>query len=185
MTRLPNPQRVRIWNSLTHLAWSQKELLCRISIPASGLRRPFRPKGGLLTTEQETVIALLTFCTLAIEARANHLIDTLLEDEKISEAEADAAQRLAPDQKWFLIPRLAKRRRILHGNIAPHQAIKEICACRNALVHVNYARLSSQLPSTSKMLSLFRGFVEAVEDMNVVLGRSRKVRSTVLARGRC
>ena len=129
----------------------------------------------------------MAFCTLAIEARANHLIDKLLDDNRISRAESVAAQRIAPEQKWFLLPKLAGRRRRLPDNAGPHQAVKEICTRRNALVHVDFGKLSEQLPAPRKMLSLFRGFVQAMEDMNVLMRDTRgpRKRVTRLAEFKC
>ena len=42
---------------------------------------------------------------------------------------------------------------------------------RNDLFHVNYDRLVERLPSPQNAAKLFNEFVEAMEDMNVVLGR--------------
>jgi hypothetical protein len=105
------------------------------------------------------------------------MIEELFEEGRMAAAEAEAAQRLHPEQKWFLLPKLAGRRRVLRDNVPPHQAVKEICRKRNALMHFNFDRL--QLFPRKKMLSLFRQFMDAMEDMNVVLGYVKHPRSYV------
>ena len=57
--------------------------------------------------------------------------------------------------------------------------MKQICARRNALVHVHFGKLSKQLPTPGEMLALFKGFVEAIEDMNVLLRDARRPRKRV------
>jgi hypothetical protein len=183
MATLRPAERTRIWNGFFQLAWTEAKCLFEVK-NACHSRGTFAPRGGTLNEEQRRVLGTLVFCTLAIEARANHLIQKLLDDRRISEAEADAAQRIATEQKWFILPKLAGRRRRLRADAGPHQSIKEICTRRNALVHVDFARLSNQLPDPGKMLSLFNGFVQAIEDMNVLLGDARRPRKRVMRLGR-
>lgn len=171
MTRLQNAERVQFWNSLLDLARAHAVDLSQGGGSISGGRSL---RGGKLSAEQQSSLAVLAFATLAIEARANHLIDELREKGKIGVGEADAAQRLPPEHKWFLLPELAGRRRRLRDDVSPHQAVKEICAQRNALMHFNFGKL--RLLPRGKMISLFQQFVEAMEDMNVVLGRVRRRR---------
>jgi hypothetical protein len=171
MKTLQNPERVQFWNSVLDLARAHAVDLSKGGGSISGGRNL---KGGKLSAEQQSSLAVLAFATLAIEARANHLIDELCEKRKIGAGEADAAHRLPPEHKWFILPKLAGRRRSLRDDAPPHQAIKEICAQRNALMHFTFGKL--RLPSRGKMISLFKQFVEAMEDMNVVLGRVRRRR---------
>jgi hypothetical protein len=119
MPGLPNSERVKIWNSLLCLAHSQKERL-RTGPPLLHSGPALHPKGGRLSPEQEAVVGLLTFCTLALEARANHLIEELYEKGRISDPEARAAQRLTPEHKWFLLPHLAGRRKSLVSRFGNH-----------------------------------------------------------------
>lgn len=63
-------------------------------------------------------------------------------------------------------------------------SILEICELRNRLMHVSYSGLQEGLPQGRKILSLFEGFVKAMEDMNVVLGRIKKERKKVLEIGK-
>jgi hypothetical protein len=129
-------------------------------------------------------LVALIHCTLAVEARANHLVDELVERGRLTEVEANAVQRLQPAQKWFLLPRLWGAKGKLRSDRAPHQAIAEICSRRNALVHVNFRRLKDKLPDSKRMLKLYEQFVDAIADMNVVLGRTRRVQKRLTRLGR-
>lgn len=175
---LKAPDRVRLWNSFFHLAWQNAKGLFEIwkSCTSSAT---FTPKGGMLNDEERATLATVAFCTLAIEARANHCIQKLLEDHRITERECEAAQRLSPEAKWFLLPKLAGRRRALRSDRGPHQAVSQICSLRNDLVHVKFDKLSKQLPQPGTMLSLFDRLVEAFEDMNVILRDARRPRRRV------
>jgi hypothetical protein len=133
-----------------------------------------------LSEDEHSRLFLLAYCTFAVEARANHLIDELVEKGRLAEEEAESLQRLPPDKKWFLLPRLAGSRRRLQRNRMPHQAVAEICARRNVLFHVNFRRLNEGLPDSGKMLALFREFMVAMDDMNLLLRRVRRPRRLVL-----
>jgi hypothetical protein len=184
MGKVDPTARVRIWDTYLKLTRSHAQTLFTINQPAKTVRTSFSPAGGTLSAEQLEVLATLTLCTLAIEARANHLIAELVEANQISESMGQAAERLPPDEKWFLLPVLARRRRRLNANSGPHQAIRQIVHYRNRLVHVKYGQLEGNLPPGSEVLKLFERFVEAMEDMNVVLRRIRAPRRAVLAIGR-
>ena len=81
-----------------------------------------------LSDDETSRLILLIYCTLAIEARANHLIDELVERGRLSESESTAVQRLSADAKWFMLPKLAGVRKRLDPARPPHQAIVELCA---------------------------------------------------------
>ncbi len=183
MAPAPAPERVRIWNSFFKLAWIEANSVFEM---ASGTKssKAFSPLGGTLPDQEFHVLALLVLCSLAIEARANHLIEELQEQGKVSPDLAWAAKRLPPKHKWFLLPTIAGVRKTLDAGRLPHQAIAQICTLRNNLMHVDYATLRSKLPNPNMALSWFTAFVEAMEDMNVVLGRVRRARKTVRALGR-
>jgi len=151
--------------------------LHELSSGASSSSSYFEPLGGRLSDEEQAVLTTLMLCTLAVEARSNHLIAELVEQGKLTEDEGRGAERLPPREKWCLLPKLAGRRRRIDLSRQPHQAVAEICATRNALVHVNFDRL--KVPTSNKMLSLYSGFAKAMEDMNVVMGRVRKERKYV------
>jgi hypothetical protein len=176
--------RVRIWNSFFKLAWGEARALYENSTGKKVAKR-FRPLGGTLTDQDLHVLATLLLCNLAIEARANHLIDELMDRGKLTPDEARAAQQLSIQHKWFLLPKLAGIDKKLDTNSGPHQAIAEICRLRNDLLHVKYTSLlNKKLPSPSKALSLFERFVEAMEDMNVILRRHRKANKAVIDLGK-
>ncbi len=170
MKTLDNPERVKFWNSVLDLARAHAVDLSQ----GGGISGGKRLKGGKLSAERQSSLAVLTFATLAIEARANHLIDELREEGKITADVAEAAQRLLPGYRWFILPKLAGRRRGLRDDIPPHQAIKRICSRRNPLMHFKFSRL--QLFPRGEMISLFNDFVDAMEDMNVALGFVRRGR---------
>ncbi len=176
-------ERVPIWNSIFGLAWEQAKALHELSVGRRS-RRTFRPAGGTLSESEQHSLAAVVFCNLMIEARANHLIEGLVESGKISEDVGEAARRLPPKDKWFLLPALAGVRASLDSASSPHQAVAQVCGLRNDAVHVKYDRLRKQLPKPGAMLNYFRLVVEAMEDMNVVLRRTRRPRSTVLRIGR-
>jgi len=175
--------RVKIWNTFFKLAWEEAKSLYEISLGKKS-SKSFNPLGGTLPDKEFHTLATLVLCNLAIEARANHLIDELEENGKITKDIAEAARWLPTKQKWFLLPRLARKRKTVEADKLPHQAIAEICNQRNNLIHVKYDRLlKRKLPAPSETLNLFKNFVKAMENMNVVLGRIRKERKKVMEIG--
>lgn len=174
--------RVKIWNTFFKLAWSEAKSLYETSHGKKNAKK-FNPLGGTVPEQEFHTLATLALCCLAIEARANHLIEEMLEEGKASKDEAEAARRLRTRDKWFFLPKLAGTRKKLDSNKRPHQSIAQICALRNYLIHVNYDQLKRKLPKPNTMLSYFKGFVEAMDDMNVVLKPVRKPRQKVLKIG--
>ena len=175
-------ERVKIWNTYLKLTWEEAKSLHETSNKKM-CQKTFNPAGGTLPTAEFHNLATLVLCNLAIEARANHLITELEEKGKISKDMAYAAMRLPPDKKWFLLPVLTKVRKTLDSGVMPHQAISEICSLRNDLIHVKFTKLKDKLPPSGKTLILFKNFVAAMENMNVVLNRIRKERRKVLEIG--
>jgi hypothetical protein len=176
--------RVKIWNSYFKLAWREAGLVYEGST-GKRITKRFQPRGGTLADPDLHVLGTLLLCNLAVEARVNHLIDELVAEGKLTPDEARGAQQLPTQLKWFLLPKLAGINKKLDANSRPHQAIAEICRLRNDLLHVRYASLlSKKLPPPGKVLSLFEGFVEAMEDMNVVLRRHRKAHQVIIDLGR-
>ena len=179
MASLSLQDRVKIWNSFFFLARRDAKALFELRHSCKAVDHPFRPLGGMLGEEERGVLGTLAFCALAVEARANHLIEKLVEERKLTRKEGDAAMYLPPERKWFLLPRLAGRRRSLRADVDPHRAISKICSLRNDIVHVRFDRLSSRLPSSDLILELFTQLVDAMEDLNDVLGDSRGRRKRV------
>lgn len=180
MPPLTDPvDRVRIWNSyLTEAYLSAKRLS---ECDEANDYPPLELDGGVLsTTEHYSLMTVLT-AVLAIEARANHLIHELHDEGRINKSLRDAAARLPTRFKWFLIPKLAGSRRDLDPGIMPHQAVSELCGHRNEFVHVTFGRrILDRLPSRERVLRLYNGFVTAMEDMNVVLGKTERRREAVI-----
>jgi len=175
-------ERVKIWNTYFKLTWLEAKSLHDISTKIKS-DKSFNPAGDSLPTEEAQNLATLMLCALAIEARANHLIIELEEKNKISKDMAHAAIRLPTENKWFLLPALANVHNKLDSTKMPHQAIAEICSLRNDLIHVKFSKLRDKLPPSEKTLILFKNFVVAMENMNVVLNRIRKERRKVLQIG--
>jgi hypothetical protein len=162
--------RVRIWNTFFKLAWAEAKLLFETTRGRES-QDEFDPDGGTLDDDEFHSLATLVLCTLAIEARANHLLDELVEQGKLEDAVADAAKRLPAEHKWFLLPTLGGTGKTISATEGPHQAIKQICALRNDLIHVDYGGLKRKLPTPDTVFSYFERFVAAMEGMNVVLQR--------------
>jgi hypothetical protein len=174
--------RVRVWNSFFLLAREQAKRVFETSENCKA-QDDWTPQGGTLGNEQINILATLVICNLAIEARINHLIEELLEEGRISTDVADAARRLPTKQKWFLLPALAGKSTTLSASAGPHQAIAELCELRNACIHVSYDQLLKNLPPAKKMLSCFQRFVEAMEDLIVVLERHTQADPVILKIG--
>jgi hypothetical protein len=84
-----------------------------------------------------------------------------------------------------LLPALAGKGTKLSAATQPHQAIAMICEFRNEIMHVKFDEIARKLPTVETVESYFKGFVEAMEDMNVVLDRGVPApRPEVLAKGR-
>ena len=181
----PAGDRVPIWNSFFKLAWSEAKRCFEINHSCTS-GSTFDPvDGGTLPRDQHHALAAITLCSLAIEARANHLIDELAEDGGLSKDTARAAKWLPTKEKWFLLPALAGKGIQLSAAIQPHQAIAQICDLRNEIMHVRFDEIVRKLPAVGTIEGYFMGFVEAMEDMNVVLERGVPApRPEVLAKGR-
>ena len=163
-------ERVQIWNSFFRLAWGEAKRVFELSNQCEGADS-FKPDGGTLPEEEFHILAAVVLCNLAIEARANHLIEELIEAKTIKADVGRAARQLPTRHKWFLLPTLAGSTAQLDAASAPHQAIAQLCTLRNAALHVDYEKLHGRLPNADAMLSYFKHFVEAMEDMNVILKR--------------
>jgi hypothetical protein len=180
---LPKDDRVRIWNSFFKLAWLEAKQVFELS-NNSICEDTFDPLGGTLREDEFHILAALVLCCLSIEARANHLIDELHEHNKISAEIADAARYLPTKEKWFFLPTIAGIvPNPLRSDKQPHQAIKQLCDYRNALMHVKYKELRKKMPSAKQLISYFDNFVKAMEDMNVALKRHSKPDPKILKIG--
>jgi histone H3/H4 len=175
-------ERVKIWNTFFKLAWQKAKDLYE-SDSGKKCSFSFEPLGGTLPDKEFHTLATLLLTYFAIEARTNHLIEELQENQIIDEKTAEAAQYFPTNMKWFLLPMFAKIPTKFDSSKGIHQGVNEICEARNNLVHVKFSELSKTLPKPGKMLRLFKDFVEAMENMNVVLERVEKERDEVLKYG--
>ena len=175
--------RVIVWNSFFALARGEAKKVFETSENCQ-TKDSWTPLGGTLPEEKVHILGTLVLCNIAIEARVNHLIEELLEEKHISKDVADAARHLSAKHKWFLLPALAGKSTTLDASAGPHQAIAELCDLRNACIHVSYDQLLKNLPTARKILSCFEGFVEAMEDLNVVLGRHTETNPAILRIGK-
>ena len=174
-------ERVQIWNTFFALIREQAGLLHqRESVTTLEV---FDPR-GMLPAEKARTLGTLLLCALAIEARANHLLEELEETDRIKPGLSRAVRHLPIKGKWFLLPTLSGHpERTPSDDSPPHQAIAQICELRNHLLHVDFQGLKSKLPKPGAAVSYFNNFVAAMEDMNVILDRIDAPRQEVLARG--
>ncbi len=188
MARVPQPAETRVvmWNSYFKMAWTSAKSVAEINTGRKiASSWPQRSATQTLPDNQYAVFATLMSCCLAIEARTNHLIEEMLEEGRITEREADAAKRVPLRERWFFLPKLKGCRKRIRADATPHQAISQIWRHRNVLIHVPFQDGSrSRLPNAAECQRLFRNFVAAMEDMNVILGRIKKARDRVLQMGR-
>jgi hypothetical protein len=174
--------RVKIWNSYLlearEFADKLKNRLSNTDIPSVSL------EGGTLYEEEHYIIMTIIHSVLAAEARTNHLLHDLKDEDIIDERLRDVVLRSRLTTRWALLPRLAGKEHELDYAERPHQAISELDGYRNQLIHVIYKneRFIEELPSKSKTIGLYNDFVEAMEDMNVKLDRHKKKDKTILSK---
>jgi hypothetical protein len=164
--------RIAIWNSFFRLAWLETKHVFEANSRCKSNDK-FDPVGGTLGEDETHRLAAVVLCTLSIEARANHLIEELVESGKISNEVGKAACMLPIKHRWFLLPTSAGVDKKISSDSGPHQAVAQLCELRNDFLHVNYQNLKKRLPDSGTLLSYFKRCVEAMEDMNVVLERGR------------
>lgn len=180
-------ERVRIWNTFFMLAKEEAQKLKYVS-KGKIFKKEYGkvPLGDVLPDKEFYTLSTILLCYMAIEARANHLIDEMVEKDRITSEISNAAKRLPTENKWYLLPELNKTPFKLKSDKLPHQAINEICKKRNMLIHVNYDTLYKELEemTVGKTLSLFENFVKAMENMNVVLQRHTEEQQAVIDIGK-
>jgi len=172
--------RVAIWNAFLRLAWTESKAVFEIENDCTDGRSFSAGETPTLPEEEFHRLAAVVLCNLAIEARANHLLEVLVEEGVVSADVAESARWLPTKAKWFLLPTLAGKPNTLDSGSGPHQAVAQLCDLRNDFIHVDYAKLKRRLPSSGAVLSYYQRFVEAMEDMNVVLGRHDEHSNEVL-----
>ena len=175
--------RVAIWNAFFKNAWLESKKLYEITCEEKCTKDFNVANTPELSDDEYHRLFAIIQCYFAIEARINHLIDELMEDKVITKDLGEEARRIPTKAKWFLIPTLAGKQNTLDSASGPYQVIAQICDLRNEFIHVNYPLLKKKLPSAKTILSYFKRFVEAMEDMNVVLGRHDKPNQDIISLG--
>ncbi len=183
MTPIPPLDRVAIWNGFFRLAWSEVKAIFELENNCTVAEQFSAGPTPVLPEDEFHVLAAVLMCALAIEARANHLLDEFVQEGKVSQDVADAVRRLPPKHKWFLLPSLVGNAVKLDAKQGPHQAVAQLCELRNDFIHVNYAGIKARLQDKGQILSYFRRFVQAIDDMNVMLNRPGAPNPALVARG--
>ncbi len=174
--------RVKIWNSYLlearKFANDLKKLTGDMNFP------PVSLAGGTLSKEEHYIMMTIIHSVLAAEARANHLLHDLKEKGLINERLRNVILKSNVKTRWALLPELAGKQYELSYDKSPHRAVSELFKYRNQLIHVIYREedFIQKLPTKSKTIGLYNDFVEAMEDMNVILGRHEKKDETILSK---
>ena len=179
MAKLRNIERVSIWNSYFAETRQVAEIVKKIEKGESVPVPKSQLKGGVMPPPEHWVAQLILRCVLVIEARVNHLIWEASETKKISNEMRKALLKMRTRDKWILLPIATGHRRRIDESKNPHQAIMKICNYRNRLIHVQFDK-HWEFPKPKEATKLFNQFVEAMEDMNVILGRHRRPHKRVL-----
>jgi hypothetical protein len=91
MTNWPDrDDRVAIWNSYFKMAWSATRVV--FESDGSKAANTFATDPPPLSDDEHGRLAAVLLSTLAIEARANHLIDDLIEQQKLDPLVGKAAK---------------------------------------------------------------------------------------------
>ena len=172
--------RVKIWNSYLIEA---REFANKLN-ECSGNNKfsTITLAGGTLSAEEHYIIMTIIHSVLAVEARVNHLLHELKEEGSINETLRNTVLRSDTKNKWALLPTLAGKQNEISYDKMPHQAISELLRYRNQLIHVIYKKedFLDELPSKSKTIRLYNEFIEAMENMNVLLDRYQEKEEVIL-----
>jgi len=172
--------RVKIWNSylIEARGFANKLKKCSSDDEISTITLA----GGRLSAEEHYIIMTIIHSVLAVDARANHLLHELEEKRSINKTLRNAVLRLDTKNKWALLPTLNGKENKISYDDRPHQAISELFGYRNQFIHVIYERddFLDELPSKSKTIGYYNDFIEAMEDMNVLLGRHKEKSEVIL-----
>ena len=178
-------ERVKIWNTFFKLARDSAVLLKKFESPSwkdTGYDWDKPSSGGTLEEEDVLKLSLLSWCILAAQARSSHLIQECKEDGFIDANQAESFSRLNFKQQWLILPVINEKPHCKYKidfEQYPHKVIKELHEIRNNLFHVNHNALKKQLDkiASDKLLDYFVAFVDAMEDMNVILERGGRTKA--------
>ena len=179
---------MQIWNTFFKLARDSAVSLKQFESPSwkdLGYNWDKPGSGGTLDEKDLLKLSLLSWCILAAQARSSHLIQEC-KGKVINNKQAESFSHLNFKQQWLILPVINMKphsKDKIDFSEYPHKVIKELHDIRNDLFHVNYDILKARLDKidSDTILEYFVQFVEAMEDMNVVLERGiTKARPEVL-----
>jgi hypothetical protein len=158
-------ERVNIWNSYfceSHNFAKKLKKSKKLDCP--------RLEGETLTLEQHYSLMTMVHLTLAVEARANHLLHELAEKGIISKTKRDEIRKVNGKERWALLPTLVGKDKISY-NDDPHDVIKEIFKFRNRFIHVRFHEdeFISDIPDKDKALHCYNRFIYAMANMNEII----------------
>ena len=182
-------ERAKIWNTFFKIARASAVSWKQFESPSwkdPGYSWDKKERGGTLGEEDMLKLSLLSWCILAAQARSSHLIQEC-KGKFINDKQAESFSHLNFKQQWLILPVIYMKphsRDKIDFNEYPHKVIKELHDIRNDLFHVNHDMLKARLDkiASDKLLDYFVHFVEAMEEMNVILERGgiKKARPEVL-----
>jgi hypothetical protein len=126
------------------------------------------PDFGFLPAEAAAVANALVMLCIAIEARANHMIDEVAEDGKWrGKLSPDAVKRQHDFwQKWSRLPHNAG---VGSGyDKAKHRVVLEVFEYRDLLMHAKFDEAKS-LPGPKELVALYSRWIDAMDEMNCIV----------------
>lgn len=172
--------RVMMWNSYLAEARNNARKLEESSDISDISDIPL--EGNTLSPEAHYSLMTILHIAHAIEARTNHYLHELEETGKVTKKERDALKWLNIKNRWILLPRIACVDEHIDLDKWPHLAVSRIHKLRNKYFHVKFEekRIVREIPKKNETLQLYNMFIEAQENMNVVLERIDAERPDVL-----
>jgi len=168
-------ERVKIWNTFFKLARKSASELKKINNKSWIDPDPYwEPRvGGTLGEEHTLKLSLLSWCILAAQARASHLIQECKDRDYISKDQADSFGKLNFKQQWLILSMIGMIKTTNTYDIKqyPFEVIKKLHKIRDGLFHVNLNNLKKELDGieSDEILRYFVDFVKAIDDMNVLI----------------
>jgi hypothetical protein len=169
---MKSEDRVIVWNSYFCEARNFAIKLNDGDIPYCDL------EGGILPFEKHYALMTMVHLALAIDARANHLLYKFEEEGKIDKNKREEIEHVTGEYRWKKLPTLIGKKKI-NLDKPPHSAIKKIYEVRNDFIHLHYEEFIKKIPDKNNTCQYFNDFVDAMEDMNVILGREEPGRQYV------
>jgi hypothetical protein len=173
-------ERVEVWNAFLSLAREQGVAIKKSLEPewTDKLSPNLTFQAERLSEDETRRLSLLTWCMLSIEARANHLIEERMQPQDKASSRLKKRHFENFEQKWIFLANSARQG--IKLDKAPHNSVRKLQKLRNDIMHVDFEGVKERLPSAAECLDLFNDWIEAMEDMNVRLGRHPKPDPIVL-----